>query len=43
MAALVPASTAYGIWQGWWIALLFHVIAMALIACKFADKKETDA
>ena len=43
MAALIPASTAYDIWQGWWIALLFHVTAMALIACKFvnnADEKK---
>ncbi len=39
MAALGPASTAYGIWQGWWIALLFHVAAIGLIACKFAEKK----
>ncbi len=43
MAALGPCSTAYGIWQGWWIALLFHVAAMALIACKFTNSETKEA
>ena len=38
MAAMVPGAAAFGIWQGWWIALLFHLAAMCLIACKFTDK-----
>lgn len=40
MAALGPCATAYGMWQGWWIALLFHVAAMSLIACKFVEGGE---
>lgn len=37
-AVLVPASTAYGMWQGWWLVLLFHVAAMSLLAVKFYGK-----
>jgi len=39
MAAMGPAAFAYGLWQGWWIALLFHAAAMALIACKFVNNQ----
>lgn len=31
MAALVPAAAAFGMWQGWWLASLFHLCAMALL------------
>ena len=32
MATLVPAAFAYGLWQGLWIGLMFHVAAVALLA-----------
>lgn len=40
MASIIPASTAYGMWQGWWLALLFHVAAMSLIAVRFVDEEK---
>ena len=42
MAAIVPAAVAYGMWQGWWLGLLFHLTAICLIVCKFADDAEAD-
>ena len=41
MAALTPAAFAFGMWQGWWIAVLFHLAAMSLIATKFTDDANT--
>lgn len=32
MATLVPAAFAYGLWQGLWVGLIFHVAAIALMA-----------
>ena len=40
IATMMPAAAAYGLWQGWWIAIMFHVAAMALIAAKFAGEDE---
>ncbi len=35
MAVLGASAMAHGIWQGWWVALMFHVAAMFFITCKF--------
>lgn len=35
MAVLVPASLAYGLWQGLWIGLMFHVAAVAIMVSVF--------
>lgn len=35
-AVLAVASTSYGIWQGWWVGLLFAVAAYSLFAVRLA-------
>ncbi len=42
MGAMAPAAAAFGLWQGWWMATLFHLAAMCLIACKFTDDGEKE-
>lgn len=37
MAVLVCASTSYGVWQGQWIGLLFHVTGISLLTCKMLE------
>lgn len=34
LATLTVASTSYGIWQGWWLGLLFAVAASAMLALR---------
>jgi len=36
LATLAVASVSYGIWQGWWVGLLFAVTAAALLALRLA-------
>lgn len=37
-AVLVVASTGYGLWQGWWLGLLFTVCAYTLIVIRLAGQ-----
>ena len=37
-AVLVVASTGYGLWQGWWLGLLFTVCAYTLIVIRLAEQ-----
>ncbi len=36
LATLAVASVSYGIWQGWWIGLLFALVAYAILALRLA-------
>jgi O-antigen ligase len=40
MATLVPAAFSYGLWQGLWLGLMFHIAAVTLMAATLADKDE---
>ncbi len=40
MATLIPASVAYGLWQGQWIGLMFHVAAVTLMATTLAHEEK---
>ncbi len=35
-ATLAVASTSYGLWQGWWLGLLFALAAAAILALRIA-------
>lgn len=39
---LVPAMVSFGMWQSWWIALIFHGTAIALLACRIIEEKEKE-
>lgn len=39
-AVLVVSSTGYGLWQGWWLGLLFAVCAYTLIAVRLAGQND---
>ena len=34
MMTIVPACLSFGMWQGWWIGVLFHLTAMCIVARK---------
>ncbi len=36
LATLAVASVSYGIWQGWWVGLLFAVMAYAVLALRLS-------
>lgn len=36
----VPAMVSFGMWQSWWIALIFHGTAIALLACKITKENK---
>lgn len=36
LATLAVASVSYGIWQGWWVGLLFAVVAYAVLALRLS-------
>lgn len=38
MTSFLAASTAFGMWQGMWVACLFYAAAMAMLASKYIDK-----
>lgn len=40
MATLVPASFAFGLWQGWWTAIFFHLAAMSIMICKVTGDEQ---
>jgi len=42
IATLVPASFAYGMWQGLWVGLMFHAAAVALMACTVIHNQSKD-
>ncbi len=42
MAILVSASTSYGVWQGHWLGLLFHVSAICLLTCKTLELRQSN-
>lgn len=41
IASLSVASTGYGMWQSWWIGLLFVVTAFVVLAVRRLDQAET--
>lgn len=40
MATLVPAAVAYGLWQGQWIGLMFHITAVTLITATLVHEEK---
>lgn len=36
LATLAVASVSYGIWQGWWVGLLFAVVASSVLALRLS-------
>jgi exopolysaccharide production protein ExoQ len=40
IAALSVASTGYGLWQSWWIGLLFLVAALCVLAIRFGGAND---
>ncbi len=43
VAVLSVASTGYGMWQGWWLGLLFVVFAYVLLAIRLMESEGVDA
>ena len=39
IATLSIASMGYGIWQGWWIGLLFYACATVIITLKTIEER----
>lgn len=40
IAALVPLSLAYSLWQGWWVGTLFYMAAIALLSVRLTAAKD---
>jgi O-antigen ligase len=43
VAVLSVASTGYGMWQGWWLGLLFVVFGYCLLAIRLMESEGVDA